>query len=127
MSDVRPDWSGAPSSVDENAMSSGSASSSGVTIQGPMGPKPACDLPSENCAGRPASCITRSERSWPSVTPASADHASDSGMSRPPRPTTATTSISQSVWPPGGSVTVETGPVRQDANLVNTSGWSGAV
>ena len=127
MSEVRPDWSGAPSRVDEKAMSSGSASSSGVTIQGPVGPKPACDLPRENCAGRPASCSTRSERSWPRVTPASADQASASAMSRPPRPTTATTSISQSMWPSGGSATVETGPVRQDGNLVNTSGWSGAV
>ena len=55
MSEVRPDWSGAPSRVDANAMSSGSASSSGVTIHGPVGPKPAWDLPSENCAGRPDS------------------------------------------------------------------------
>ena len=52
---VRPDWSGSPSRVEAKAMSSGSSSSSGVTIQGPVGPNPPCDLPSENCAGLPLS------------------------------------------------------------------------
>ena len=39
---------------------------------------------------------------------------------------TATSSTSQSVWPPTGSSTVVTGPVRQEANLVKiTVGASG--
>ena len=76
---MRPRCICSPSSAHAKPMSSRSANSSGVTATGPVGPKPACDLPSENCGGLPALCSTRSERSWPMVRPATASQACVAG------------------------------------------------
>ncbi len=65
----------------------------------------------------PCSCMTRSERSWPIVRPATASHARSRGMRKPPRPITATTSTSQSTLP-SGSTTVGAGPTMQVGNFV---------
>ena len=105
-------------------MSSWSGSSSGVTATGPVGPNPGNDLPRLNCAGAPACCSTRSDRSWPQVIPATAAHARSRPRWWPPRPITATTSTSQSTLP-AGSRTVADGPVMQEGNLVKIRGVSG--
>ncbi|REH53857.1 hypothetical protein BCF44_10278 [Kutzneria buriramensis] len=66
----------------------------------------------------------RSDRSWPTVRPAtwSQPSATDTWSAR--LPITATSSTSQSTSP-GGSAISPVGPVRQVTNLVNTVGSSG--
>ena len=70
---------------------------------------------------RPAAAI-RSEMSCPTASPATCASAVGRGPGRARRPMTATSSTSQSVWPPGGSAISPYGPVMQLGNLVNTGG-----
>src|SRR5262249_59185573 len=92
---------------------------------GPVGPKPGNDLPMLNCGAAPASWVTRSEMSCPTHSPATWLHPWASDTCRASVPITATSSTSQSVWPPGGSTTSPYGHVMQLGNLVNTLGCSG--
>src|SRR5690606_15169372 len=101
------------------ATSPGSSNSSGVTTQGPVGPKPGRDLPRLNWGAGPASCVLRSDRSWPAVSPATWSQASASATCRAVLPITATSSTSQSVWPPSGRAMSPYGPVMQVA-VANT-------
>ena len=101
MSRVRPFWSTSSSRKQASSRSSGSASSSGVTMAGPNGPNPGKDLPSENCGTGPASCTDRSDRSCPTVTPATYDQACSSPTCSARRPMTTTSSTSQSTCPLG--------------------------
>jgi hypothetical protein len=96
-----------------------------VTIHGPIGPKPGYDLPSENWGIGPAICTVRSERSWPTVRPATCAQAFSAATCSATRPITATSSTSQSTVELGSSIVAD-GPVRQVGNFVKTAGESGA-
>ncbi len=52
-----------PFNAHDNAKSSGSANSSGVTNHGPVGPNPGKDLPRLNCGTGGRSCTARFDRS----------------------------------------------------------------
>ena len=119
---MRPFCTSSPLMALPSSRSSRFVNSSWVTTHGPVGAKPGNDLPRLNCGAGPASWLTRSEMSCPTVRPATCAHPSASATLRAGLPTTATSSTSQSVWPPGGSVTSVTGPVRLETNLVNTGG-----
>ena len=120
---VRASCTVSPSMLQPRARSSGSSSSSGVTTQGPSGAKPRCDLPRLNWPPA-ANCSVRSDRSWPTVSPATCDQASAAATRSARRPTTTTSSTSQSTVPLGSSTSAK-GPVMQAGNLVNVAGTLG--
>ena len=98
----------------------------GELVQGdqprPQRGEPGVGLPKAELRGDPASWVTRSERSCPAVSPATWDHASAAGTLSARRPITATSSTSQSTFPPSGMTTVVTGPDNAVRNLVNVGG-----
>jgi hypothetical protein len=69
-SEVRPFCIASPLMLQPSARSSRSSNSSGVTSQGPVGLNPGKDLPMLNCGTGPAIWTERSERSCPTVRPA---------------------------------------------------------
>ena len=76
-----------------SSKSSGLPNSSGVTSQGPTGPKPGYDLPRLNCGGVSAIWVIRSDTSWPTESPATKSHADLAGTRAAARPmTTSSTS-----------------------------------
>ena len=106
-------------------MSSRSANSSGVTSTGPSGAKPASDLPRLNCGtllGR--HWMSRSERSWPTVRPATTSHARDSGTFRAGVPMITAISTSQSTVSVDREI-ASNGPATAVDSLGKTSGTSG--
>src|SRR5438552_3485657 len=106
-------------------MSSGSANASTDTSAGPIGPKLTKLLPRENCGGTPVNCTARSEMSCPSVSPATALHASPTETCDASSPITATISTSQSTISPD-SGTSAVGPAMHEGNLVKVSGAGGS-
>ena len=64
---VRPCCICSPLIAQLSSRSLGSANSSSVTSQGPIGPKPGSDLPRLNCGGVAADCRMRSEMSCPAA------------------------------------------------------------
>ena len=118
---VRPCWTLSPSSRTRRRCRRGPAARRGSPATGPVGPKPGCDLPSENCGG----VAGQLEHALGEVLPHGEPGDGVPGLARagsgwPPRPMTATTSISQSTLPVGQLDRASTGPAMQLGNLVKT-------
>ena len=97
-----------------------------MTSAGPTGEKPGKDFPIPNCAGGAANWATRSERSWPRVSPATWSHPSASAIAVAASPDHRDELDLPVDVARGERRTSARGPVKLEGYLVKTTGSLGS-